>query len=127
MLWRDYHRRAGYECAIKELDSGFALPKLVLSRFWAGEAALSLAVLSYNLVVLFEQKLGWQDNRVTVGTLRCWLLVSAGVQGRHARQSTLKFAVPPSQRAWWERLWEKRASPFPNGNTVGPAPAFATV
>jgi len=112
---------------IKELDSGFALPKLILSKFWASEAALSLAVLSYNLVVLFEQKLGWQDHRVTVGTLRYRLFVTAGVLGQHARQSTLKFAVPPSQRAWWERLWEKIASPFPNCNAAGPAPAFATV
>ena len=81
---------------IKELDSGFALPKLILSKFWASEAALSLAVLSYNLVVLFGQKLGWQDHRVTVGTLRYWLFVTAGVLGQHARQSTLKFAVPAS-------------------------------
>ena len=113
---------------IKELDAGFALPQLILSKFWASEAALSLAVVSYNLVVLFEQKLGWQDNRVTVGTLRYRLFVTAGVLGSHARRKkTLKFAVPKSQRAWWERLWAKIASPYPNCNAVGPAPPFASV
>ncbi len=126
-LWRDYNRRAGCECVIKELDAGFALPQLILSKFWASEAALSLVVVSYNLVVLFEQKLGWQDNRVTVGTLRYWLFVTAGVLGSHARKKTLKFAVPPSQRAWWERLWPKLASAYPNCNAVGPAPPFACV
>lgn len=126
-LWRDYNKRAGCECVIKELDAGFALPKLILSKFWASEAALSLAVVSYNLVVLFEQKLGWQDNRVTVGTLRYWLFVTAGALGSHARKKTLKFAVPKSQRAWWERLWAKIASPYPNCNAVGPAPPFASV
>lgn len=125
-LWRDYNKRAGCECVIKELDAGFALPKLILSKFWASEAALSLAVISYNLVVLFEQKLGWQENRVTVGTLRYWLFVTAGVLGNHAREKTLKFAVPKSQRPWWERLWGKIASPYPNCNAVGPAPSFAT-
>ena len=125
-LWRDYNQRAGCECVIKELDAGFALPKLILSKFWASEAALSLAVVSYNLVVLFEQKLGWQENRVSVGTLRYWLFVTAGVLGSHARQTTLKFAVPGSQRAWWERLWAKLSSPWPNCNAVGPAPAFST-
>ena len=125
-LWRDYNKRAGCECVIKELDAGFALPQLILSKFWASEAALSLAVVSYNLVALFEQKLGWQDNRVTVGTLRHWLFVTAGVLGSHARQSTLKFAVPSSQRPWWERLWRKIASPYPNCNAVGPAPPFTS-
>jgi hypothetical protein len=125
-VWRDYNGRAGCECVIKELDAGFALPKLILSKFWATEAALSLAVLAYNLVVLFEQKLGWQDQRVTVGTLRYWLFVTAGVLGNHARQTTLKFAVPPSQRPWWQRLWEKIACPYPNCHAVGHAPPFGT-
>jgi hypothetical protein len=47
-------------------------------------------------VVLFEQKLGWQDHRVTVGTLRYWLFVTAGVLGSHERKKTLKFVVPKS-------------------------------
>jgi len=123
-LWRDYNKRAGCECVIKELDAGFALPKLILSKFWATEAALSLAVLSYNLVVLFEQKLGWLD-RVTVGTLRYWLFVSAGIWSTHGRKAHLKFAVPPSQRAWWTRIWDKITSQVPNCNAVGHAPAFS--
>ena len=123
-VWRDYNGRAGCECVIKELDGGFALPKLILSKFWASEAALSLAVMSYNLVVLFEQKLGWDENRVTVGTLRYWLFVTAGVLGNHARERTLKFAVPKSQRPWWERLWAKIASPWPNCNAVGRPPSI---
>ena len=121
-VWRDYNGRAGCECVIKELDGGFALPKLILSKFWATEAALSLAVLAYNLVVLFERKIGWQDQRVTVGTLRYWLFVTAGVLGGHARRTTLKFAVPDSQRLWWTRVWEKITCPYPNCHAVGHAP-----
>ena len=41
---------------IKELDAGFALPKLILSKFCGNEAALNLAVVSYNLVVIFSEE-----------------------------------------------------------------------
>lgn len=29
-MWRDYNKRAGCECVIKDLDEDFALPKLIL-------------------------------------------------------------------------------------------------
>lgn len=120
-VWRDYNGRAGCECVIKELDGDFALPKLILEKFWATEAALSLAVLSYNLVVLFQQKLGWQHERVTARTLRYWLFVTAGALVNHARKRELQLAIPPGQRDWWRRLWEKISSPWPNCNAVGHA------
>lgn len=77
-------------------------------------------------MVLFEQKLGRQEQGVRVGTVRYWLFVTSGVLGSHTRKKTLKFAVPKSQRAWWERLWTKISSPYPNCNAVGPAPPFVT-
>ena len=52
--------RADRENAIKELQAGFALPTLCLEQFWASEAALSLATLTYNLTILFQRQLGWQ-------------------------------------------------------------------
>lgn len=119
-VWRDYNGRAGCECVIKELDGGFALPKLILEKFRATEAALSLAVLSYNLVVLFQQKLGWQHERVTARTLRL-LFVTAGALVSHARKRELLPAIPPGQRDWWRRLWEKISSPWPNCRAVGHA------
>jgi len=120
-VWRDYNGRAGCECVIKELDEDFALPKLILSKFWATEAALSLAVLSYNLVVLFQQKLGWQHERITTKSLRYWMFVTAGALVNHARKRVLQLAIPPGQRDWWRRVWEKIASPYPNCNAVGHA------
>ena len=59
-VWRDYNGRADCENVIKELQQGFALPTLCLHSFWATEAALSLATLTYNLTVLFQRHLGWQ-------------------------------------------------------------------
>jgi hypothetical protein len=116
-VWRDYNGRAACEGVIKELDAGYALPQLACQSFWATEAALALGVLTHNLVVLFERKLGWLQ-AVTIGSLRYWLFVTAGVISHPQGRTTIKLAVPIRERAWWQRLWEKLLSPFPNCNAV---------
>jgi len=116
-LWREYNGRAACEGVIKELDAGYGLPQLACQSFWATEAALSLGVLAHNLVVLFERKLGWLE-AVTIGSLRYWLFVTPGVFSRPQGQTTIKLAVPPKERDWWHRLWNKLLSPFPNCNAV---------
>src|ERR1035441_4368566 len=116
-VWRYYNGRADCENVIKELQSGFALPTLCLEKFWASEAALSLATLTYNLTVLFQRHLGWQE-KATIKPLRFWLFVTAGVSSYPRGKTTVKLAVPKRERAWWRRLWEKILSPFPNCNAV---------
>jgi hypothetical protein len=124
-VWRYYNGRADCENVIKELREGFALPTLCLRSFWATEAALCLATLTYNLTVLFQRHLGWQQ-KVTIHSLRFWLFVTAGVLSHPAKKTTLKLAVPPRERAWWCRLWNKILSPIPNCNAVENRPAFTT-
>jgi hypothetical protein len=123
-VWRYYNGRADCENVIKELQTGFALPTLCLEQFWATEAALSLASLTYNLTVLFQRHLGWQQ-KVTLRNLRFWLFVTAGVLSHPAGKTTVKLAVPKRERAWWRRLWEKILSPFPNCNAVENQPTFS--
>jgi hypothetical protein len=122
-VWREYNGRAACENIIKELDVGYGLPQLACGHFWGTEAALSLGVLAHNLIVLFERKLGWQQ-AVTIGSLRYWLFVTAGVISHSQGQTTIKLAVPQKERAWWKRLWEKLLSPFPNCNAVENRPAW---
>jgi hypothetical protein len=122
-VWRYYNGRSDCENVIKELREGFALPSLCLEKFWATEAALSLATLTYNLSVLFQRHLGWQQ-KVTIHSLRFWLFVTAGVLSYPRGQTTIKLAVPIRERAWWRRLWEKILSPLPNCNAVGNRPTF---
>jgi hypothetical protein len=124
-VWRYYNGRADCENVIKELQAGFALPTLCLEQFWASEAALSLASLTYNLIVLFEQHLGWQ-HKVTLRNLRFWLFVTAGVLSHPAGKTTIKLAIPLRERDWWRRLWEKILSPIPNCNAVENQPAFTS-
>jgi len=123
-VWRYYNGRADCENVIKELQGGFAIPTLICRRFFATEAALSLAVLTYNLTVLFQRHLGWQT-KVTIHSLRYWLFVSGGVLSHPQGQTTIKLAVPMRERSWWQRLWEKILSPIPNCHAVENRPSFA--
>jgi hypothetical protein len=102
---------------IKELDAHFALPHLCLKKFWSTEAALSLAVLAYNLTILFQRHLGWLD-RVSAGTLRFRLFQTGGVLSRAGGVLTLRLAVAPAHRNWWRAVLEKLGSCFPNCNAV---------
>jgi hypothetical protein len=122
-IWRYYNGRADCENVIKELQAGFAIPTLICRKFYATEAALSLAVLTYNLTVLFQRHLGWQT-KVSIQTLRYWLFVHGGVFSHPQGQATIKLAVPVRARAWWSRLWEKVLSPIPNCDAVENRPAF---
>jgi len=117
-VWRQYNPRAGCEEVIKQLDADFALPKLCLEKFWSTGAALSLAILSYNLTQLFPRHLGWMD-RVTAATLRFRLFTTGGILSETGGVTTIRLAVrDPQERAWWRRLLEKMISLMPNCNSV---------
>lgn len=117
-VWRDYNGRPGGEEVIKQLDADFARPKLCLKKFCSTEAALSLAVFSYNLGVLFQRPLGWLD-RVTAATLRYRLFTTGGIISQTGGLTTIRLAVrDESERAWWRRLLEKVQCPLPNCNSV---------
>jgi hypothetical protein len=124
-VWRYYNGRADCENVIKELQQGFALTSLCLQSFWATEAALSLATLTYNLTVLFQRHLGWQQT-ASAHSLRFWLFITPGIIAHPAGKTTIKLAVPHRERDWWSRLWAKIISPFPNCNAVEDRPTFAT-
>jgi hypothetical protein len=119
--WRDYNGRAAIEGVIKELRHGFGLPGLCCKKFFATEAALSLAVFTCNLTVLFARHLGWLEH-VSIGTLRYRLFGCAGIISRAQGVSTLKLGIPPPQRAWWQQIWTKLLSPLPNCNAVAQTP-----
>lgn len=113
-VWRTYNGRAGSENVIKELDSSFALPQICLENFYATEAAMSLAVLTYNLCMLFQRHLGWKE-RVNAATLRFRLFTAAGIISQSGGYTTVRLAVRAGPlRAWWRRLLEKIACPFRN-------------
>ena len=115
--------RADSENVIKELQHGFGISGLICEKFHATEAALALAVVAYNLTVLFQRALGWQT-KVTIHSLRYWIFITGGLISSPQGQTTIKIAVPEKERGWWKRPWEKILSPFPNCNAVENRPAF---
>lgn len=66
---------------------------LYLQSFWATEAALSLATLTYNLTVLFQRHLGWRQ-KMTLHSLRFWLFITPGLIAHPAGKATIKLAAP---------------------------------
>ena len=123
VYWFSFVSQPDKHGIIKELDAGYGLPDLACEDFGGTEAALSLGVLAHNLIVLFERKLGWPE-AVTIGSLRYWIFVTAGIIRHGQGQTTIKLAVPPKERDWWQRLWEKILSPFSNCNAVENRPAL---
>jgi hypothetical protein len=120
-VWRDYNQRAGCEEVIKQLDGDFALPQLCVGKFWGTEAALSLAVFSYNLCTLFQRHLGWLD-RVTASTLRFRLFTTGGIISRSGGMTTVRLSVPEPDRVWWRAVFAKLLSILPNCNAVAQTP-----
>jgi Transposase DDE domain group 1 len=113
-VWRRYNGRADSENVIKELDASFALPQICLEKFYATEAALILAVLSYNLCILFQRHLGWTE-RITAATLRFRLFTTGGVTSQSGGYHTIRLAVGShTLRDWWRRLLDKIICPFRN-------------
>lgn len=120
-VWREYNGRAGCEEVIKQLDADFGLPQLCLQSFWATEAALSLAILSYNLCVLFQRRLGWLE-RVTAATLRFRLFTTGGIISQTAGRTTIRLSVPETDRPWWREVLTKLRCEYPNCNAVSQTP-----
>jgi hypothetical protein len=113
-VWRRYNGRAGSENIIRELDECFALPQISLQKFYATEAALSLAVLSYNLCVLFQRHLGWMQ-KVSAATLRFLLFSTGGVISRRGGYTTIRLSVAEgSHRCWWASILDKITCSLPN-------------
>jgi DNA-directed RNA polymerase subunit N (RpoN/RPB10) len=119
-VWRRYNGRADVENRIKELAGQYGLKSFCCRSFWGTEAACHLALLAYNLCVLFQRELGLLE-RVELNTLRFRLFARAAVFSRPARRPTLKFAIPKNQRDWWRSLLEKLCCELPpfNCNSVG--------
>ena len=109
-VWRDYNGRASLENVIKELKGGYGLGGFCCQKFFATEAALSLAVFTHNLVRLFSRHLGLLAT-ATISTLRHRLFHCAGIISRCQNQATLKLGIPPPLRAWWQAVWQRILNP----------------
>lgn len=87
-----YDKRADMEKAIHELKEDFGIDRIASSAFGANAADLTLKVLAFNLLVLYQrQALGWAVLQ-RAKTLRRRLIAIAGQLIRTAGQWVLKLA-----------------------------------
>jgi Transposase DDE domain. len=119
-VWRRYNGRADVENRIKELAAQYGLKSFCCHSFWGTEAACQLAILAYDLCVLFQRQLGLLE-KVELATLRFRLFTRAAVFSHAKGDPTLKFAIPKAQRDWWSNLIDKLNCDLPpmNCNSVG--------
>lgn len=68
-IWRSYRGRADCENRIKELKNDFGLDSFTLNSFYATEAALDFAMLTYNLMSTFRQAVMRIKIQPTLATL----------------------------------------------------------
>ena len=69
------------------------------------EAALSFAMLAYNLMSLFRQAVMRSRVKHTLSTLRGMVLAVGGAWKSGAGKNHLLLSVPRKKRAWFSGLW----------------------
>src|SRR4029077_9716594 len=113
------YTRLGNKPCLHPLLAVLEEPKLVVG-FWlrAGNSSCANNIIAFTLEL---RHLGWMD-RVTAATLRFRLFTTGGIISKSGGRTTIRLAVPPDQRPWWRRLFEKLLSRFPNCNSLLPSP-----
>jgi len=104
-VWRTYRGRADAENRIKELKADFGLDAFNMREFWATEAALSFAMLAYNLMSLFRQTVMKTRVQHTLSTLHGMVLAVGGAWKGGSCKNHLLLSVPRKKRAWFCGLW----------------------
>jgi len=113
-VWRTYRGRADCENRIKELKADFGLDSFVLRDFWATEAALGVAMLSYNLMSVFRHTVMRERVHNTLATLHHKVLAIGAYWEGHKQiksnqKPVLRLAVTRKRRLWFEGLWANSA------------------
>jgi len=104
-VWRTYRGRADAENRIKELKADFGLDAFNMQEFWATEAALSFAMLAYNLMSLFRQTVMRTRVQHTLSTLHGMVLAVGGAWKGGNGKNHLLLSLPRKKRAWFSGLW----------------------
>jgi uncharacterized membrane protein YbhN (UPF0104 family) len=93
------------ENRIKELKYDFGFDSFNLKDFYATEAALTFAMIGYNLMSLFRTFLLQEKTQKTLSTLR-YRTFAVGAYFRKVNDKlVLKIAFNKKRRAWFSGLW----------------------
>lgn len=105
-VWRLYRLRGDAENRIKELKYDFGLDSFNLKSFFGTEAALTFAMIAFNLMALFRQFLLNTKIQHRLSTLRFKTFAIGAYFVKEADQVTLKLALNLKRREWFTGLWD---------------------
>jgi hypothetical protein len=109
-IWRLYRGRADSENRIKELKYDFGLDSFNLKDFYGTEAALTIAMLAYNLMALFRAFILNSKIQHTLSTLRYKTFAIGAYFKQEGDKYVLKMALNLKRREWFDGLWQKSKS-----------------
>jgi hypothetical protein len=104
-IWRLYRARGDAENRIKELKYDFGFDSFNLNNFYATEAALTMAMLAYNLMSLFRLFILNSKTQHTLSTLRYKVFAIGAYFEKEKGQYILRLALHQKRREWFTGLW----------------------
>ncbi len=104
-VWRLYRGRGDAENRIKELKYDFGFDSFNLKDFYATEAALTFAMIAYNLMALFRTFVLQEKTQKTLSTLRYKAFAIGAYFEKINDKLVLKIALNKKRRAWFSGLW----------------------
>ena len=104
-IWRLYRGRGDAENRIKELKYDFGFDSFNLNNFYATEAALTFAMIAYNLMALFRTFVLQEKTQKTLSTLRYRTFAIGAYFEKINDKLVLKIALNKKRRAWFSGLW----------------------
>lgn len=104
-IWRLYRGRGDAENRIKELKYDFGFDSFNLKDFYATEAALTFAMIAYNLMALFRTFVLQEKTQRTLSTLRYRTFAIGAYFEKVNGSLVLKIALSKKRRAWFSGLW----------------------
>ena len=103
--WRLYRGRGDAENRIKELKYDFGFDSFNLNDFFATEAALTFAMIAYNLMSLFRMFVLQEKTQKTLSKLRYRTFAIGAYFEKENDKLVLKIALNKKRRAWFSGLW----------------------
>jgi len=104
-IWRLYRGRGDAENRIKELKYDFGFDSFNLNDFFATEAALTFAMIAYNLMSLFRMFVLQEKTQRMLSTLRYRTFAIGAYFEKVNGNLVLKIALSKKRRAWFSGLW----------------------
>ena len=104
-IWRLYRGRGDAENRIKELKYDFGFDSFNLKDFYATEAALTFAMIAYNLMALFRTFVLQEKTQKTLSTLRYRTFAIGAYFEKLNGKLVLKIAISKKRRQWFSGLW----------------------